>query len=59
MKTFSKMTDDELVWWFIYFLNGGDWDNPEDRAKYEQACDEVDKRSEEVQNKVAYAHQVI
>lgn len=56
MTTFSKMTDDELVWWFIYFLNGGDWD---DKEIYNAACDEVANRSEEVQNKVAYAHQVI
>lgn len=56
MKTFSSMTDDELVWWFIHFLNGGNW---EDAALYEAACDEADTRSEEVQKKIAYAHEVI
>lgn len=59
MKTFSSMTDDELVWWFIHFLNGGNWEDPEDRALYEAACDEADTRSEEVQKKIAYAHEVI
>ena len=53
------MTDDELIWWFIHFLNGGNWEDPEDRALYEVACDEADTRSEETQKIIAHAHEVI
>ena len=59
MKKFNEMTDSELVWWFIHFLNGGNWEDPEDRALYEAACDEADTRSEETQKIIAHAHEVI
>ena len=59
MKTFSSMTDDELVWWFIHFLNGGNWEDPEGQALYEAACDEVAKRGEDMKKKVAYIQEVI
>lgn len=56
---FKEMTDQQLLRWFVMFLNGGDWGNPEDQALYEAACDEVDKRGESLQKDIAYLHSVL
>lgn len=56
---FSKMTDSELVSWFIMALNGADFNNSEDCAMYDAACDESLKRSKEVQKEIVYLQQVI
>lgn len=59
MWQFSKMTNSELVSWFIMFLNGGNWNDPEDCKDYEEACKEAAKRGAEVQEEIAYLKEVI
>lgn len=59
MFNFKEMTNSELVSWFIMFLNGGDWQDPEDQALYEAACDEVGKRDKSLQEDIAYLQSVI
>ncbi len=53
------MANSELVSWFIMFLNGVDWNDPEDCRDYEAACKEADKRGAEVQEEIAYLKEVI
>lgn len=56
---FSRMSDIQLVSWFIMFLNGTDW-NPEDGVLFECACKEVNEhRSDEVKRKVEYLKDAI
>lgn len=56
---FSSFSDSELVSRFIMFLNGADYTNPEDIAVYESATAEVEKRSDEVKQEVAYLNDVL
>lgn len=56
---FKEMTDQELIEWFIMFLNGGDWQNPEDQALYKEATDEVENRGEEMHERIAYLNSIL
>ena len=56
---FSNFSDGELVSWFIMFLNGADYSDPESWEEWKAANAEVEKRSDEVKKEVAYLKEVI
>lgn len=56
---FSNFSDSELVSWFIMFLNGADYSDPESLMEWKAANAEVEKRSGEVKQDVAYLNEVL
>lgn len=58
-KPISECGNDELINFLIFFLNGADFDNPDDIRDYEEFKAEVPNRSAEFQSSVEYLESVL
>lgn len=56
---FSNFSDQELVSWFIMFLNGADYTDPESLIEWEAATAEAEKRSDKVKQDIAYLREAL
>lgn len=59
MWNFKEMTNSELVSWYIMFLNGADYSDPESLTEWKAAEAEVATREESVKKDVEYLKSVI
>lgn len=59
MKEFKDMNDSELYWFAVHFLNGADYNNDEDAERWNNFLDEVDNRSEYLQEEVKHLMDVL
>ena len=53
-KPISKCTDEELLSWYISFMNEADFNDKECQHEYEEFYNEKEKRGEAFQNTVSY-----
>ena len=58
-KPITEVSDDELIWWLIGFLNGADYNDPMERMEYDVFKAECSNRGEEFNKKVDYLISVI
>lgn len=58
-KPISEVSDDELLSWYVMFLNGGDFEDEKNQRAYKQFKEHMLSRSQELQDKVAYLEKVI
>lgn len=56
---FKNMSNQEFVSFYVMFLNGADWNNPEDISIYEAAEAELPNRNDSVKKDVAYLKEVL
>lgn len=56
---FQELTDSQLLSWYVMFLNGADYNSNECYEEWKAFKEEVENRSQEVQDKVAYLDSVL
>lgn len=56
---FKSMSNQEFVGFYIMFLNGADYNNPEDIALWKAAEAELPNREDSVKKDVAYLKEVL
>lgn len=58
-KPISECSNGELIDFLVSFLNGADFDNPDDIRDYEEFKAEIPNRDEEFQKNISYLESVI
>lgn len=58
-RPISEVSDNELISWYIMFLNGADYNNPQSKVEYDMFHAELKNRGKEFNQSVDYLESVI
>lgn len=59
MEEFKEMTDNDLYWFAVFFLNGADYNSDEDVERWKNFRKEVENRSYDLKKKISHLMEVI